>query len=317
MSLEKRLADDNSIPRPDSPAHMMITRCLARRPGVLQSAAGASRPCWRMPSPARSLYTIPPLDNHAQLEQSGIPGVLSPKAFNTAYTEYQGHIIDELNASTAGTPWENQEAKALVVDFARDPTKAYAFNIASMAFNNHFFFRGLNTNPDVQSQPSKDVHALINADFTSLDTLRDTFLATAESMFGPGFVWLVQTNDAGVGSTMRILPTYLAGSPLSGAHYRRQPHDLNTHNADSYQNMNKVGSFGVAAQQDHKPKKPLGGVDVVPLLCVNTWEHVWLQDYGVRGKRAFLERWWDRIDWDFVGQNTALRPKGSSSFMSF
>ncbi|KAI4663877.1 uncharacterized protein J4E78_004296 [Alternaria triticimaculans] len=261
------------------------------------------------------LYTVPPLDNHAQLEQNGIPGVLSPTGFRAAYTEYQGHIVDELNASTAGTPWENQEAKALVVDFARDPTKAYAFNIASMAFNNHFFFRGLNTNPDVHAQPSKDLHAHINKHFTSLDTLRDTFLATAESMFGPGFVWLVQTNDNSLGGTLRILPTYLAGSPLSGAHYRRQSHDLNTHNADSYQNMNKVGSFGVAAQQDQKPKKPLGGVDVVPLLCVNTWEHVWLHDYGVRGKRAFLEQWWDRIDWDFVGQNTTLKSKSPRSFM--
>jgi Fe-Mn family superoxide dismutase len=98
--LEKRLADDNSIARPNSTTHMMITRCLARRPGAIQSAAGAWR---RIPSPARSIYTIPPLDNHAQVEQNGVPGLLSPKGFNTAYTEYQGHIIDELNASTAGT----------------------------------------------------------------------------------------------------------------------------------------------------------------------------------------------------------------------
>ena len=46
---------------------------------------------------------MPPLDNHAVIEQNGVPGLLSPKGFNTAYTEYQGHIVDELNASTAGT----------------------------------------------------------------------------------------------------------------------------------------------------------------------------------------------------------------------
>ncbi|CAN9389784.1 hypothetical protein AA0112_g2533 [Alternaria arborescens] len=291
---------------------MMITRCLARRPGAFQSAAGAWR---RIPSPAaRNIYTVPPLDNHAVIEQNGVPGLLSPKGFNTAYTEYQGHIVDELNASTAGTQFENQEAKALVVDFARDPMKAYAFNIASMAFNNHFFFRGINANPDVQSRPSTDLTKQINRDFSSMETLRETFLATAESMFGPGFVWLVQTNDTSFGS-LRILPTYLAGSPLSGAHHRRQSHDLNTHNVDSYQGMNKVGSFGAASQQqDSRAKKPLGGIDVVPLLCVNTWEHVWLQDYGVRGKRAFLEKWWDRIDWDFVGQNATLSPNQNRSF---
>jgi Fe-Mn family superoxide dismutase len=242
-----------------------------------------------------------------------VPGLLTPKGFEVAYSDYQQHLVDELNASTTGTAWEHQDAKSLVIEFARDPAKAYAFNIASMAFNNHFFFRGLNTARDVRSQPSQDLAMQINKDFSSLDTLRETFLATAEAMFGPGFVWLVQTNEPQLGS-LRIVPTYLAGSPLSGAHYRRQSHDLNTHNADSYQALNKVGTFGSAARQNTGPKKPLGGVDMVPLLCVNTWEHVWLNDYGVRGKRKYLEAWWDRIDWGIVLQNAAITPKGTQGF---
>lgn len=151
-----------------------------------------------------------------------------------------------------------------------------------------------------------------------MDTLRETFLATAEAMFGPGFVWLVQTDDSTFGS-LRILTTYLAGSPLSSAHYRRQSHDLNTHSPDSYQELNKVGAFGSSARVNHGPKKPLGGVDVVPLLCVNTWEHVWLRDYGIRGKREFLDAWWNRIDWELVRQNvktTSTRPKGEPTFFS-
>jgi Fe-Mn family superoxide dismutase len=199
---------------------------------------------------------------------------------------------------------EGQESKSLVLEFARDPAKAYGFNIASMAFNNHFFFRGINTNPGVRSQPTTDMIRQINNDFSSVETLRDTFLATAEAMFGPGFVWLVQTNESQKisGSSFRIMPTYIAGSPLSQAHYRRQSHDLNTHNADSYQALNKVGSFGSAAKPNNAPKKPLGGIDVVPLMCVNTWEHVWLHDYGITGKREFLEKWWDKIDWPVVEQ---------------
>ena len=174
--------------------------------------------------------------------------------------QFKTKTVPEANVAIAGTQFENQEAKALVVDFARDPMKAYAFNIASMAFNNHFFFRGINANPDVQSRPSTDLTKQINRDFSSMETLRETFLATAESMFGPGFVWLVQTNDTSFGS-LRILPTYLAGSPLSGAHHRRQSHDLNTHNVDSYQGMNKVGSFGAASQQQRQSKAGRRGAD--------------------------------------------------------
>ena len=32
-------------------------------------------------------------------------------------------------------------------------------------------------------------------------------------------------------------------------------------------------------------------------MCVNTWEHVYIFDYGVAGKRNYLVKWWDTIDW--------------------
>jgi Fe-Mn family superoxide dismutase len=190
-----------------------------------------------------------------------------------------------------------------------------------MAYNNHFFFSGINTDPNVTSAPSSDLTYAINEDFSSLDSLRAQFIATANAMFGPGFVWLVQENDGPLGR-LRILPTYLAGSPLSGAHYRRQSHDLNTHNAESYQQLNKVGAFGKtsANQPDASKKKPLGGVDISPLLCVDTWEHVWLLDYGIRGKEKFLEAWWDKIDWNAVEVKANLTPanrgmrKGTNQF---
>lgn len=194
--------------------------------------------------------------------------------------------------------------------------RPYLFNLASMAFNNHFFFSGLNTDPNVQSQPSADLLPEINRNFNSLDTFRETFLFTAEAMFGPGFVWLVQQNDTAQ-RPLKILTTYIAGSPLSAAHYRRQSHDLNTHNAGSHEELNRVGAFGATAKQDMRPKKPLGGVDVIPLLCVNTWQHVYLHDYGVRGKTDYLEAWWNRINWESVVKHAALtqraRPGGFAS----
>jgi Fe-Mn family superoxide dismutase len=46
---------------------------------------------------------VPSLDNHEQLQQNGVPKLLSAQSFKTAYTDYQQHIVDELNASTDGT----------------------------------------------------------------------------------------------------------------------------------------------------------------------------------------------------------------------
>jgi Fe-Mn family superoxide dismutase len=126
-------------------------------------------------------------------------------------------------------------------------------------------------------------------------------------MFGPGFVWLVKSKNG----NLKILSTYIAGSPYPAAHYRRQPVDMATQttgisggeNADAISKLratNKVGSMG---QYSGSKVLPPGGVDVHPILCVNTWEHVYIRDWGVGGKGAFLEAWWDKINWEEVAQN--------------
>jgi Fe-Mn family superoxide dismutase len=50
----------------------------------------------------RSTYSVPTLLDHNGVQQKDVPGLLSAKGFRTAYTEYQQHMVDELNESTAG-----------------------------------------------------------------------------------------------------------------------------------------------------------------------------------------------------------------------
>lgn len=47
---------------------------------------------------------MPALLNHEELEKNGVPGLLSREGFRIAYTDYQQHMVDELNESTAGMP---------------------------------------------------------------------------------------------------------------------------------------------------------------------------------------------------------------------
>ena len=148
------------------------------------------------------------------------------------------------------------------------------------------------------------------SDFSSIDTLRSEFLATADAMFGPGFVWLVKLTEQ---NRFHLLTTYLAGTPYPGAHYRMQPVDMASQNAQSVGGLsgadyarqnnvqNTVGSFGPRSRA--AVKMAPGGVQLTPVLCVNTWEHVWLRDWGIGGKRKFLEAWWERIDWAVVSSN--------------
>jgi Fe-Mn family superoxide dismutase len=173
-----------------------------------------------------------------------------------------------------------------------------------MAHNNHVFFSTLSKEP--VEMPAALKRGL-EASFSSIDTLRADFIATANAQFGPGFVWLVKARDG----KYSLLNTYIAGSPYPGAHWRRQPTDMNTQSADpktmsdyyrqkAIENMpisNTVGAHGPFANSQ---KTAPGGIELNPILCVNTWEHVYMADWGLMQKKQFLEAWWDRIDWNVV-----------------
>ena len=158
-----------------------------------------------------------------------------------------------------------------------------------------------------------------------MDALRETFLATAGAMFGPGFTWLVKMAH---GDTLHILNTYIAGSPWPAAHYRRQSVDMNNHpnlpnghpdkrdsNPSSYTQISPYkqgasrGADATTAAGDWNTATKSFSLEV--LMGVNTWEHVWLRDYGVHGKENFLARWWDRIDWDAVERNAHFKRRDS------
>jgi superoxide dismutase, Fe-Mn family len=144
-------------------------------------------------------------------------------------------------------------------------------------------------------------------------------------MFGPGFVWLVRANAPNSVPVLRILSTYNAGSPYPNAHFRRQGVDMNTQSVSGYANsdyakqntaQNTVGMMGQYSNQSKQQTAP-GGIHLVPLLCVNTWEHVWLRDWGIAGKRQYLEAWWDRIDWNIVQEHAGVMTQdgGSRNFL--
>ena len=67
------------------------------------------------------------------------------------------------------------------------------------------------------------------------------------------------------------------------------------------QKAQTAGKFGPYSRS--KEALPPGGEDLEILLGVNTWPHVYLRDWGVAGKRDFLEAWWEHIDWEIVSNN--------------
>ncbi|KAK6842160.1 hypothetical protein PG995_001237 [Apiospora arundinis] len=258
----------------------------------------------------RSLHQVPiPEFSSAQ----GIPKLLSPDGFHLAYTDYMQLLVDKLNALVGGTEMEMKSPFQILQQTAREPSMAPTFNYASMLHNNAFFFGGLNSS-ETDKPMSSRLQKQLEDSFGSIETLQREMLVTASAMFGPGFVWLVKNAKT---NNYRVLATYLAGSPYSSAHWRRQGVDMNTVEgpasteksgaAQEYIARTQLGA-GAANGTRWKNTAP-GGIDVIPLLCVSTWEHVYLRDYGVAGKKQFLENWWNRIDWTKVSDRAQIENK--------
>lgn len=172
----------------------------------------------------------------------------------------------------------------------------------------------------------------IENSFSSLESFRSTFIATANGMFGPGFVWLMKKPS----NELAILTTYIAGTPYPGANHRRQPVDMNnvttnilptaapftiykqteaikTLVKDHASYAGHAGAFG--PQSENASQWLIGDANMEPLLAVSTWEHTFMPDWGAWGKREFLEKWWDKIDWERVYTRTkwAKNPSLSST----
>ncbi|KAJ5032560.1 uncharacterized protein L3040_009161 [Drepanopeziza brunnea f. sp. 'multigermtubi'] len=256
----------------------------------------------------RSLHSVPAIN---PAFKDGVPGLLSVHGFDMAWTQYQSLMIDKLNLVAVGET-ANQKTETIAIRYARDPASAPIFNYASMAFNNHFFFESLSSTGIV---PIPEILRLeLEKSFGSIETLRKEFIATANAMFGPGFVWLMRSPRG----KYSLLCTYLAGSPFPAAHYRQQPVDMNTEDrtvSESIRRLqregasNQVGAHGPLSQGKFAP----GGADLTPVLCINTWEHVYLADYGVGaggvgGKKAYAQSWWYAIDWQVVTNRAGPKP---------
>ena len=174
-----------------------------------------------------------------------------------------------------------------------------------MAYNNHFMFSTLTPTPQPPDQIcSQSFLHTLDSSFSSFESLRETFIATASAMFGPGFTWLIKRNTDSP-QRFSILNTYLAGSPFPGAHYRKQPIDMATtdQSLDVWQTEGQRLRAGYIGDFSAQQKTAPGGIELDVLMCVSTWEHSWLRDWGVGGKRNFLEAWWECIDWSTVEAN--------------
>ncbi|KAK5952573.1 hypothetical protein OHC33_006165 [Knufia fluminis] len=301
----------------------MILRRIARPQAIAKQFEKISSPA--ILQQCRFKHSVPPLggpnnEKGEYFSEHGVPGFLSPKTYRQAWKQYQQHLVDQLDELTVGSEYEHKTPHVIHTQMSRQPQYAYLYNISAMACFNHLWWEGIS---DVKKSVPENLRKDIEESFHSMDSLRNEMLESADAMFGNGFVWLMKESvgQAGVGmhSNLRILCTYNAGSPYAEAWKMKQDKESSTglnvqerNNIQMNRPQNTVGSFGRYSQQGKDGSISSNSLQAIPLLCLNTWQHMWIPDYGILGKRSYLGAWWDRIDWDVVYQryNHASRTAG-------
>lgn len=251
----------------------------------------------RRVSGLRRLHTL--LDLALEREK-GIPGLLSSKGLDIAWFQYQQYLLDRINEKTSQdesysekkTPFELLTAILQTGNAEDKPLAA----LASQAYANEVFFRSLrpaSVNPGAKfrtSEPTADavdtsnkvlnpppmgdassystlhsgIGAKLDYSFEGISAFRELMINRGSSLFGNGYLWLLEVN-----ADCFLVNTYGWGNPYTSAQ--------------------------LSSSSDDKAVTKFR-----PLLCVNLWEHVYLHDYGVGGKRQFVKNFFDTIDWEMV-----------------
>ncbi|KOH01170.1 mitochondrial 37S ribosomal protein mS43 [Saccharomyces eubayanus] len=174
--------------------------------------------------------------------------------------------------------------------------------------------------------------ALVSS-FGSLMEFRALLLNSNLAISGDGFTWLVARrqldkrtnhNDMSNGDIeydkLFILNTYNAGTPFNVStsgimnELNNQYTNLEKHRAKEEGKLNDAEAASKHAKTKfiyETQQKGFSGKEVsyIPLLAIDASPKAWLPDYGVFGKREYLERVWDSLEWRIVESRLPQRTK--------
>lgn len=282
-------------------------------------------------------YAIPEIASLSKFKENGIPGLLSAKGLDNAYYSRVGNHVNQLNEELTKLSMNGNAAlDVLVQESATNPRTLRVFNNASLIQNISFamatvgevreenpnkgifkpdskaFLKTPDLSLDVPNPPAlgKALDTKLKQDFGSLIELKTLLIQSANAINGDGFTWLVARDNSyfkeekntalKTASQLYIVNTYNSGSPTNFDRVG-QLDDLR-HKYNRKNNIEEPLSESTSAIPDFDEVEfsRFQNIKYFPLLAIDASPKVWLHDYGVFGKRQYLEQAWKSIDWDIV-----------------
>ncbi|CEP62328.1 mitochondrial 37S ribosomal protein mS43 LALA0_S05e03136g [Lachancea lanzarotensis] len=275
---------------------------------------------------------------------AGLSGIFSEKGLQTAWFDRAELHTEKLNQYLSHS--EEKPLESIVHGYAKSASKREVFNQASQLYNLRFAMSSLHGNDlpsiqkpgpkvlletpklelDFKNDPRETGNARLSSalasSFGSLIEFRSLLLNSNKAIAGDGFTWLVA----------RKVNTSQRESLASGNVEFDWLYVLNTYNAGSPFNFNKVGHISdlqrqfeklkpveeeveeensnplqIKSVQEARESESYKSATYVPLLAIDASPKAWLTDYGVFGKDLYLERVWESIEWNIVEQRLPAR----------
>lgn len=183
----------------------------------------------------------------------------------------------------------------------------------------------LNFNNEPNVTGNTQLQDAIESSFGSLVQFRTLLLNSNLSISGDGFTWLVariykpkiQTMRSQVTGEVKfdelfVFNTYNAGSPFTmnksnimnnlDKEYKRLEKERNSKDGETEKVQSNTPSsyYNEILSYEELKDSAINDTTYVPLLAVDASPKMWLHDYGVFGKKEYLNRIWDSIDWNVV-----------------
>ena len=135
---------------------------------------------------------------------------ISAKTISFHYGKHHAAYVTKLNAAVEGTSLAEKSLEEIIRETAGDSSKKGIFNNAAQTWNHTFFWNSMK--PGGGGEPTGELKSKIEASFGSFAKFKEEFSNSAATLFGSGWVWLVDN-----GGKLEITQTTGAETPISGS----------------------------------------------------------------------------------------------------
>ena len=133
---------------------------------------------------------------------------MSANTFSFHYNKHHQAYVTNLNNLVKDTPLARKSLEDVILESAKDPSKAGIFNNAAQVWNHTFFWNSMA--PNGGGKPTGAIAAKIDSDLGGYDKFKDDFKAAGVGQFGSGWAWLVLD-----GGKLKITKTPNADLPMA------------------------------------------------------------------------------------------------------